>query len=411
MVDIILLKLRDQALCIPHSLNVIQIGTTQIKVASLTSHEVTCLTGSRRTCSSLLKNYGIELLWFDSMGAKSSSIAINSPDGLVVIDPGAAAMQPSYPLEDSEKVALRMRAVRRIEKYVSKAFAVIITHYHYDHHLRVGDSHLRLSPNPYSGKLLIMKDPNTYINASQWERARELIRDLALMSGAKFEDLLIEPKTHVFDDPVPHLKEAHGRDWGTYLRRRRERLRRGRAWFSKLAEGLWGHESWVCEAELPDGTRLVWGDSKSFRFGNVNVKVFPPWFHGIEYDRTGWVTPVLIDMPGVRVMYSSDLMGPMIEDYASQIIAEEPDILILDGPPTYLFPYMLNRINLRRAVENAVRIIEECSPKLVIYDHHLLRERGWRRHVQEVFRAAAKSDTLLLTAAECLGSKPLIDNL
>ncbi len=388
----------------------IQIEVTQIKVAVLTTHGVIYL-AKRCDCAPLLRSYGVELLWFDSMGAKSSSLAVNTSEGLLVIDPGAAAMQPSYPLDDSRKIALRMEAVRRIEEYVTRASAVIITHYHYDHHLRVGDPHLRSSPNPYSGKLLIMKDPNTYINASQWGRARELIRDLALMSGAKFEDLLIEPKTRVFDDPVPHLKEAHGRDWGTYLGRRRELLRRGRAWFSKLAEGLWGHESWVREAELPDGTRLVWGDGKSFRFGDVNVKVFPPWFHGIEYDRTGWVTPVLIDMPEARVMYSSDLMGPAIEDYASRIIAEKPDILILDGPPTYLFPYMLNRINLRRAVENAARIIRECSPELVIYDHHLLRERRWRKRVREVFEAAAEKDVELLTAAECLGSRPLIDTL
>jgi len=369
------------------------------------------LTTAGFACTSLLKEYGVELLWFDSMGAKSSSVAVNTSEGLFVVDPGAAAMQPSYPLDDSRKVTLRMEAVRRIEEYVARASAVIITHYHYDHHLRVGDPHLRLSPNPYSGKLLIMKDPNTYINASQWGRARELVRNLALMSGAEFEDLLIKPRASTFNDPVPHLREAHSRDWGTYLRRRKELLRKGRAWFSKLAEGLWGREPWVREAELPDGTRLVWGDGRSFSFGDVKVRVFPPWFHGIEYDRTGWVTPVLIEVRGARIMYSSDLMGPAIEDYASRVIAERPDILILDGPPTYLFPYMLNRINLRRAVENAVRIIRECSPELMIYDHHLLRERRWRERVREVFKAAAEEGVQLLTAAECLGGKPLIDTL
>lgn len=345
------------------------------------------------------------------MGAKSSSLAVSTSEGLLVIDPGAAAMQPSYPLDDSRKITLRMKAVERIEDYIAKASAVIITHYHYDHHLRIGDPHLRLSPNPYSGKLIIMKNPNTYINASQWGRARELIRDLALVSGAKFEDLLMEPEARTFRDPVPDLKEANSRDWGTYLRRREELLGKGRGWFLKLAEGLWGREAWVREAELPDGTRLVWGDGRSFTFGDVKVRVFPPWFHGVEYDRTGWVTPVLIDLPGVRIMYSSDLMGPAIEDYASRIIAEKPDILILDGPPTYLFPYMLNRVNLRRAVENAARIIRECRPELIIYDHHLLRERRWRERVREVLKAASDEGVELLTAAECLGGKPLIDTL
>ncbi|MEE8299774.1 MAG: hypothetical protein V3R28_00540 [Desulfatiglandales bacterium] len=41
----------------------------------------------------------------------------------------------------------------------------------------------------------------------------------------------------------------------------------------------------------------------------------------------------------------------MIEDYAQWIIKENPDILILDGPPGYLFGYMVNRINLQRAID------------------------------------------------------------
>jgi len=365
----------------------------------------------QRNSTALLDEYGVKLLWFDSMGAKSSSLAISTPKGLIVIDPGAAAMQPSYPLSNQEKLALRAEAIRKIEEYVARAFAVVITHYHYDHHVRVGDPHLRVSPNPYSGKLIIMKNPNTYINASQWGRARELIRDLALVSGVDFENLLAEPEARTFHDPVPHFEEAHGRDWGTYLKRREELLRKGKAWFSKLAEVVWGRGPWIREVKLPDGTRLTWGDGKSFSFGNVKVKVFPPWFHGVEYDRTGWVTPVLIEVSRVRIMYSSDVMGPIIEDYASRIIAEKPRVLILDGPPTYLFPYLLNRINLRRAVENAVRIIKECLPELVIYDHHLLRERKWRRRVQEVFKVAAKEGVKLLTAAEYLGHRPLIDTL
>jgi predicted metallo-beta-lactamase superfamily hydrolase len=33
-------------------------------------------------------------------------------------------------------------------------------------------------------------------------------------------------------------------------------------------------------------------------------------------------------------IYTSHLQGPGIEDYAQWIIKENPDILILDGPPT-----------------------------------------------------------------------------
>ena len=136
-----------------------------------------------------------------------------------------------------------------------------------------------------------------------------------------------------------------------------------------------------------------------------------PWFHGIEYDRTGWVTPLIIRKQNYVIFYSSDVMGPQIEDYADFIIKLKPDVLILDGPPTYLYPYMLNKVNLQRAIENLKNIIVEAKPKLIIYDHHLLRDCKWRLRVSEVFQIAKKYEVPVLTAAEYLGKKPLIDEL
>ncbi len=51
-------------------------------------------------------------------------------------------------------------------------------------------------------------------------------------------------------------------------------------------------------------------------------------------------------------IYTSHLQGPGIDDYAQWIIEENPDILILVGPPGSLFRYMLNRINLQRAIDS-----------------------------------------------------------
>lgn len=48
------------------------------------------------------------------------------------------------------------------------------------------------------------------------------------------------------------------------------------------------------------------------------------------------VLSVLIDDGKERLLYSSDLMGPQIEDYAAHIIREKPDVIILDGPPIYV---------------------------------------------------------------------------
>ena len=359
--------------------------------------------------SDILRRAGVRLLWFDSMGAKSASVALETSVGTVVVDPGASKMHPTYPITAEEKRELRRRAARRVEEEVEKAVAVLVTHYHRDHYLRPGDRDLRRGVGVLAGKRLVMKNPNIYVNGSQWVRAREFLSGFLELFGESLRDYLTEPGETEFPDPVDGLEEATSRSFGGYQRRRMELLSKGRRWFTKLTE-TWSREPWIAEFRLRDGTEVLWGDGRRFEFGDTVVEMMEPWFHGIEYDRTGWVTPILVRRGGWRILYTSDLMGPQIEDYAHTICDLKPDIVVLDGPPTYLFPYMLNRVNLQRAVENAVDIVRS-QPKLIVYDHHLLRERGWRRMVSRVFSEAEKTGVELRTAAECLGTKPLIDTV
>ncbi len=353
----------------------------------------------------LLEDLGIRLLWLDSMGAKSFSISVETSDGKVVIDPGAAAMQPSYPLPPEKKWELRRKALRTIESELVDAVAVIITHYHYDHHFLPGDEDIS-NKGALRGKTIILKDPNKYINESQWKRARLFLTEL-LGPGASLREFLEEPREKSFEDPMKYLTIASSRDFGPYQERRNELLEKGRRWFRKLVK-KWSSEPWVREFELDDGTRVLWGDNRTFRFGDVEFQLLDPWFHGVEYDRTGWVIPIVIRRSGTLIFHSSDVMGPEIEDYAQRIANLRPDIVLLDGPPTYLFPFLLNRVNLNRAVENAITILRS-SPEVVIYDHHLLREKKWRKRLSEVFDTAKGEGVPLLTAAEYLGGKPLID--
>jgi len=352
-----------------------------------------------------LKKAGMELIWFDSMGAKSMSVYFNC--GLI-IDPGAAAMQPSYPLPPERKSELREEALRRIAGYLKMSTVVIVTHYHYDHIVNL-PSRSEFLPL-FLRKFLCLKDPNKYINASQWMRAREIIGSILNYIGIRLEDRLISPRKKKFKDPVTQLVHALSRSFGDYKRRREVLLKKGSEWFRRLTE-KWRGEMWIDELSLKDGTKISWCDGKAFTLRWCSVKALEPWFHGIAYSRTGWIIPLVIESRGIRVFYSSDVMGPEVEDYADKIIDLKPDVIVLDGPPTYLFPYMLNRINLQRAVENAIRIIKDGRPELVIYDHHLLRERRWRSRVRDVFKAAKKEGVRVVTAAEELGERPLIDTL
>ena len=146
-------------------------------------------------------------------------------------------------------------------------------------------------------------------------------------------------------------------------------------------------------------------EGKTFTFGKTRLRFTKPLFHGIEFSRVGWVFSTVIEHGGQKLIHSSDLNGPVIEDYAEWIIQENPDILILDGPMTYMRGYLLTETTPRRAIENAVRILEERDLRLMIYDHHLPREPKFKEVTRRVWEAGGKKIT---TAAEFLGKKPAV---
>ena len=359
------------------------------------------------TAREILDSIGVKLLWFDSLGAKSSCFRISTKSGDILVDPGAAIMQPSYPLTREEKYELRRRAVEYIKPFLEKSKIVVITHYHYDHYMLPRDRDI--GDTPYQGKLLVVKNPNTFINLSQWKRSRVFLSMLLERENMSLRDITIEPSQLDCSDPVEELEVAResrrkyqNRDW-------EKLLSNGRKWFQRLCR-TWSRSEWVREVDLPSNTRVVWGDSRELVLGDTTIRILEPWFHGGEYERTGWVTPLLVEKSSKKLFYSSDLMGPVVEDYAVYIVREKPDILILDGPPTYLFPYMVGRVDIERAISNLEFIIEN-NPQLIVYDHHLLREKKWREYISDILRIAERQGVVLATAAEILGRKPLIDTL
>jgi predicted metallo-beta-lactamase superfamily hydrolase len=149
-------------------------------------------------------------------------------------------------------------------------------------------------------------------------------------------------------------------------------------------------------------------EGKEFYFGATRLRFTKPLFHGIEFSRVGWVFATIVERKNEKLIHSSDLNGPIIEDYAEWIIKENPDILILDGPMTYMLGYTLNLINFKRTLDNAIRIIKEADVKLIIYDHHLPREPRFRERTKEVWSLAKKLNKNIITAAEFLGKKPIV---
>jgi len=114
---------------------------------------------------------------------------------------------------------------------------------------------------------------------------------------------------------------------------------------------------------------------------------------------------IIVEHGGKKFLYSSDLQGPIIEDYADWIAAEAPDVLVLDGPATYLRGPLQAAATLERAIRNCVGAVRGAGARITILDHHLTREPRFREACREAFSSGA------ITGAEALGLPPLTDRL
>ncbi|RLG22970.1 MBL fold metallo-hydrolase [Methanosarcinales archaeon] len=338
-----------------------------------------------------------ELVWFDSLGAKSSCTLVKT-DSNILIDPGVAIMHPGFPASDSQKISWYEEARARIKSKF--ADVVIISHYHYDHFIDF-DREL------YAGKLIFAKNPNEYINDSQRKRAEKFFGNLCKVFGEiDLREILKKPEPKKFEDPTEELEISTHKNFADYQERRAELLENGRKWFFNRAK-KWCRYRRIPEMEFKD-TKVKFADGREFRLGKTRLRFTRPLFHGIEFSRVGWVFATVVEFEGEKLIHTSDINGPVIEDYAEWIIRENPQILILDGPMTYMLGYTLNLINFRRTIENMLRIINETETDVIIYDHHLPREPRFRERTRVVWESAERLKRKVFTAADFLGKKPAV---
>jgi len=89
--------------------------------------------------------------------------------------------------------------------------------------------------------------------------------------------------------------------------------------FKEIAEN-------ICELDYCD-------DSKH-QIGSTKIVFSPPFFHGPENVRLGYVLMTTIDDGEKKILHSSDVQGPVTKNAKEYILDQKPDLLIVDGPPT-----------------------------------------------------------------------------
>lgn len=236
----------------------------------------------------------------DSLGVRSLSVYVELSDGSGLLIDGGVRLGPKRfglsPSQVEERTLIRYRKL--IDECLRLSDRVIISHFHYDHYLpdSIG----------YTGKTLLIKDPEEHINRSQKTR------------GMLFRD--IQDKT----------------------------------------------------------SNVITADGNTFHADDTIISISTPVPHGMEDCRLGFVlmTEVRDERSGETLLHTSDVQGPVSARTAQMIADIDPDLLILDGAPTYLQewqdPFILEK------VEHNLQLILDSVNGSIVMDHHHLRDRHWR---------------------------------
>jgi predicted metallo-beta-lactamase superfamily hydrolase len=146
---------------------------------------------------------------------------------------------------------------------------------------------------------------------------------------------------------------------------------------------------------------LIFCDNSKHRIGDTEIIFSPPFFHGPENIRLGYVIMTTVNDGGKRILHASDVQGPVSKNATKYIIDQKPDLLIIDGPPTNMLGFRFSKKNLQKASENLVKIIEKLKCEIIL-DHHIIRDLKYKQAFPTPY---SKGGVKLKTFAEYLGKE------
>ena len=288
---------------------------------------------------SLLQKIKVVPLAFESLGVRSMCTYIETPDIRILLDAGVSLGPNRYRLTPHPLECKALKRSReKILEIAEKADVVTISHYHFDHHT-----------------------PSYTDWAYNW-------------SSKEIAD-------RIYTGKLVFMKS---------YRSRVNVSQRRRGWIFVKTGGR-------------KAKKLEISDKRSFKFNNTTLRFSAPVSHGEENSGLGWLIMTTIEYNNAeRVLFASDVQGPISNRALKIILAERPNLLIVGGPPLYLAG-MVKEESMKMGLKNLESIAQNVP--LVILDHHLLRDKEWREKTQPVFDIASESGHKIITAAEYKGEE------
>ncbi len=149
---------------------------------------------------------------------------------------------------------------------------------------------------------------------------------------------------------------------------------------------------------------INYADGKEFVYNKTRIKFSQPVAHGVN-DKLGYVIEVLIDDGDYKFLFTSDIEGASLLSHISFIIETHPNIIVMDGPMTYMLGNKFTEKDLASSINNISQILNKVKPEFLIIDHHLLRDLQWNARIQKVINKGKEVGTHVLSAAEYSGQE------
>jgi predicted metallo-beta-lactamase superfamily hydrolase len=145
---------------------------------------------------------------------------------------------------------------------------------------------------------------------------------------------------------------------------------------------------------------IIYMDNRAFQLGDLCVHFSKPCACEPE-GKNGTCIPLAVTRENDSFVYSSHIAGGLDKKSLTWIINKKPTFFYLDGPSTtvknrdqsvlsHFFPLM-------------ERLLKEAPPKILLLDHHILRDLNWRKKMEPLLKMAARYKVKLQTAAEYRG--------
>lgn len=152
---------------------------------------------------------------------------------------------------------------------------------------------------------------------------------------------------------------------------------------------------------LPKEIKIA--DSRTLTYRGTFIAISSPTPHGPS-PKLGYVVQVFIKDSESSVLHTSDVEGPVNDDALAFMLNNPADLVIVDGPPTYLSGLREGVSDPDVAVLKLTRYLSSSNPRYLVLDHHLLRDLNYLRFYESL-RPCLKG-ARLVTAAEYMGRDP-----